>query len=261
MQIEKSFEHKISKGSRFNQIYIPRCMEGVFEAGDMVEVRLIGKKEKVHYSDNLSRSRVGEFKESIIRSIFSNLENFKGIKQAFVVGSFLTQKTDYNDIDVLLITDSKHMEEKAYARLSKKIQLKFHTIAVPESKFDKLIRICPMTRSMMHYFASNKKFEIPGEDEIDKQHIEFLLMMPEDLLKLKISGGRMYFDALRRLIAIRKFIEKKPLDQIEVDSELKSLLGEAVYGLLKKNESFDDKILEDISRIMGKEIAKIRKML
>ena len=38
------FEHKVSRGSKFNQIYIPTDKEKEFEPGDLVEVRLLKKE-------------------------------------------------------------------------------------------------------------------------------------------------------------------------------------------------------------------------
>ncbi|GAF87213.1 unnamed protein product, partial [marine sediment metagenome] len=35
------FKKNVSKGSRFNQIYIPRNMEDLIEVGDKVVVRLL----------------------------------------------------------------------------------------------------------------------------------------------------------------------------------------------------------------------------
>lgn len=109
MESQKSaFRHRVSKGSRFNQIYIPTGMAEIFEVGDLVKIRLIMKKERVYYSENLRKlGRISEFKENIIKQIFSLLEKFKEIKQAFVVGSFLTEKADYNDIDIM----SEEIEE------------------------------------------------------------------------------------------------------------------------------------------------------
>ena len=46
--MQKEFIHKISKGSRFNQIYIPKEASN-FEVGDIVKVILLGKKQELYY--------------------------------------------------------------------------------------------------------------------------------------------------------------------------------------------------------------------
>ena len=68
----QTFTHKVSRGSRYNQIYIPKNMADFFDVGDIVEIKLIEKKESLHYSKNLRElGKLGEFKEGIIKSSFS----------------------------------------------------------------------------------------------------------------------------------------------------------------------------------------------
>jgi len=259
MEGKAAFEHKVSKGSRFNQIYIPTSMNRIFEVGDLVEVKLVKKKEQIYHSKNLEY--LGEFKLSVIKQIFSVLGKFTEIGQIFVVGSFLTQKADYNDIDIIVISGKKRIEEKAYFALSEKLPLKFHILAISEENLEKLLKSDPLIRSMLFYFASNKKFELPEKTEIDTKHLEFLLMMPEDLLKISISDGRMYYDSLRRLIAIKRFVGKQNTDPVLMDKELKSSLGNNFYFTLKKNEPLDKKTIENAQNIIRKQLILMRKIL
>lgn len=256
-----NFQHKVSKGSRFNQIYIPKEMQEIFEVGDLVEVKLLGKKEKLHYSDNLKNfHKISDFKENIIKQVFFLLEKFKEIKQVFIVGSFLIEKTEYNDIDIILVSDKKEIEKKVYTYLSEKIQMNFHVIVIPEKKIEGLIKICPLTRSMFYYFISNKEFSLNEQVEIEKKHISFLLMMPEDLLKIKLSNGKIYFDSLRRLITIRRFLEKQKLDSILINQKIKKILGKN-YSFLKDNKNIDQKTLIFVNEEIKKELNKINKIL
>ncbi len=261
MESKAIFEHRVSKGSRFNQIYIPREMNAVFEAGDIVEVRLVRKKEGVYYSKPLQKiGEMLEFKRVLIKQIFLELEKFREIKQIFIIGSFLTEKADYRDIDILLISNQKNTEEKAYNCLSEKMQLKFHVMAIPEEKFQNLVKICPLTRSMLYYFASDKMFLLPAEIEIDKNHLNFLLMMPEDLLKLDLQNSRVYFDGLRRLIAIENFLVKKEINPLGIKEEMEKILG-VHYPLFKNNEFLDKSALKFIRIKIKFKLVEIIKLL
>ena len=191
------FIHRVSKGSRFNQIYVPKEMEHEFQSGDLVEVTLIEKKSSIYYSSDLIN--LSEFKENLIKNIFFELNKFKDIKQIFIIGSFLTQKQDYNDIDIILISE-KNIEKEVSTLLVDKFELKFHIMSISENNFKLLQKFCPLTRSMFFYFISNKKFKLLKETEINKDHIRFLLMMPEDILKIEVNSKNFY-DSIRRLIA------------------------------------------------------------
>jgi len=254
---EPKFEHRVSKGSRFNQIYIPQCMNQAFEVGDMVEVKLIKKQEKIFYSKNTKK--LGEFKEEVIRKIFSCLSSFKDIQQIFVYGSFLTEKVEYNDIDILIICD-KQIEEKVYRYVSDKIQLKFHVIAYSKRKLYKLFKIDPIIRSMLYYFISNKKEELLNDRELDKEHIKFLLMMPEDLLKIN-AESRAFFDNLRRLLTIIRFLEDNAENSLEVFNELEKLIGKSLYDKIKRNQTINKKELAEIREIIKKQIKLIRGLI
>ena len=61
------FRKKVSKGSRFNQIYVPKSMENLVEVGDEVEVTLIRKHAELHLSKGL---KLPHFKKGLIRDIF-----------------------------------------------------------------------------------------------------------------------------------------------------------------------------------------------
>ena len=254
------FEHKVSKGSRFNQIYIPKEMKSVFEVGDIVKVKLLKKKTEIYYSENLLR--LEEFKEKLIKEIFSHLSIFPEIKQMFIVGSFLIEKVDYNDIDLIIITDKKqeNLEEKIYDYLIKKLQLKFHIIVIPENSFLDLLKVCPLTRSMFYYCISDKKFDLSKNIMLDKNHIKFLLMMPEDLLKIT-ANSRLFYDNIRRLITINQFLENKDLNPVKINVRLKSLLGDYLYSQIKNNEPIDEIVIKRLRENIKENLNKIQKNL
>ncbi len=252
------FKHKISKGSRFNQIYIPKEVEEDFEVGDLVEVKLLKKKTKIYYSKNLPK--LSDFKENIVKKIFSTLEQFNEIKQIFVIGSFLTQKINYNDIDIILITNKKELEEVAYDKLTDKINLKFHIISISEDNFSLLQETCPLTNNMIYYYLSNKNFNPPNKRKIDKNHIKFLIMLPEDLLEIK-TNSHVFYDSIRRLITIRKFLKNEDLDPIKINKELELTLGTFTFSALKDNEIIDTKIIEKLRDIIKNELNNINKLI
>ena len=163
---EVKFVHSVSKGSKFNQIYIPKDMESVFEAGDMVEVRLIEKKDRIFYSKNLKD--LSEFKRKIVEKVFSILGRLKEVERIFLFGSFLTSKNEYHDIDVLVISDKKLIDSKVYDILNEEFDMKFHIISIQKNKFEQLLKICPLTRSMIFYSVSNKNINDLTLYEIQK---------------------------------------------------------------------------------------------
>ncbi|MEK6889432.1 MAG: hypothetical protein AABW80_04990 [Nanoarchaeota archaeon] len=255
------FTHKVSKGSAYNQIYIPRRMETHFEVGDIVEIKLIRKNDNLYYH-NIKESNLSEFKRKLIANIIQELNKFKEIEQIIFTGSFLTSKIDYNDIDIILITDKKesNIEEKAFNHLTDIFNLKFHIISINKSNLSHLLKICPLTRSMFHFSISNKKIILNKEREINKPHLNFLLMMPEDSISLNLSSKTLY-NSLRRLIAIANFLSNKDENPQEIDLEIKFLIKEVLFSQIKSNEAIDKSQESKIKSIIKEKLNKIKNQL
>lgn len=251
------FIHRISKGSKFNQIYVPKDKEEEFGVGDLVEVRLIEKKVNLYYSKNLRK--LNPFKEKLVRELFVEIVKLPEVQQIFVFGSFLTKEIDYNDIDILVISEEE-IEEEIYKNLIKKFSLKFHVISINKDRLEKVLRVCPLTRSMLYSFVSNKPFTISEETEIDKNHILYLLMMPEDLLKIELNSG-IFYNNIRKLITIERFLEDKDANPKEIESSLEDLIKEPLLSLIKKNEQIEKNSVDELRRIIKLKIKSIKRKL
>ena len=254
------FKKNVSKGGRFNQVYIPKDMESLIEVGDEVEVRLVKKSVMLHYSKNLKK--LTNFKEGLIKDIFSFLNDIGGTNYIFIVGSFLTEKIGYNDIDIAIVADEKHkdFEESLYSKLIERFNLRFHLLLIEENEFNRLLKICPLTKSMLSRFICNKEIKIPEEKYVDNRHIKFLLMMPYDLLEVKLSS-RSFFDSIRRLITIEKFLKNKILDIECINEELKKLLTERMYNKIKNNENIEDNSILTLRKIIKSKLSIIERLL
>ncbi|MDP2925215.1 MAG: hypothetical protein Q8N99_02470 [Nanoarchaeota archaeon] len=251
------FMHKVSKGTRFNQIYVPREMHKHFEVGDLVEVILIEKSISLYYSSNLAK--ISDFKKNLVKNIFSELRKYKEIKQIFIIGSFLTQKQDFNDIDIIIISE-KNLENEIYKTLINNFELKFHIMTISEENFKSLQKFCPMTRSMFYYFVSNKEFKLSKETELNKDHIRFLLMMPEDILKIKLNS-RIFYDSIRRLLTIERFLENLSVDPLETNKEVQTLIGQNIAKDIRNNEPINEEIIKKLRNIIQLKLNKINSII
>ena len=258
--MEIKFVKTVSKGSKFNQIYVPKNMENLIEAGDEVEIRLIKKHIKLYYSNGLKNLSV--FKESLIRGIFSFLNGNFDINAIFIVGSFLTEKISYNDIDIVIITSEKNenLEESVYNKLIEKFDLKFHILAIKEKRFWRLSGICPLTRAMFSNFICNKPIKIPDKKFADKNHIKFLLMMPHDLLEIKLNS-RSFFDSVRRLITIERFLKDRSLDIATINEEIKKLVKEQLYKRIKNNDDIEENSFNFLRKIIRTKLKIIEDLI
>ncbi len=253
-----SFNKKVSKGGQFNQIYIPKFMEGKIEVGDLVEVKLLKKQIQFNYEN---QKVLSGFKKYLIKNIFSNLQKFKDITIIFVVGSFLYEDI-YNDIDVIIVaeTEKKNLERNVEDLLRKKLNQRFHILVFNKRELKTLIEKDPLTRAMLNSYVSNKKIEFDYKKTIDENHINFLLMMPEDLLEITLFS-RTFYDSLRRLIVIEQFLKDKELDRREILNQIKKDMNPELLTKIKNNAELNSNEIETLRKIMGEKIKKIRKIM
>ncbi|MDP3027737.1 MAG: hypothetical protein Q8N63_08595 [Nanoarchaeota archaeon] len=252
------FEKKVSKGSKFNQIYIPKDMGNIVEVGDLVQVRLLEKHKELYYKN---QKKLPDFKEYLIKKVLSDLQRFKEIKAIFVVGSFLYE-TVYNDIDIIIITDEeKKVSEKNIENLLiKNFNQKFHVLLFNEERLRDLIEKDPITRVMLNNYISNKKIDFDYKKKIDKKHILFLLMMPEDLLELKMPS-KIFYDNLRRLIAIEEFLRNKDLERGDLLNKIKKEINIKLLDKIKNNEEVNNEEMGILREFIKKKIKDIKKMI
>ena len=252
------FRRKVSKGSRYNQIYVPKELENVINVGDEVEVILL--KKELCYSTKL---KISKFKENLIKQIFSFLTKHREINSMFVVGSFLFETIDYNDIDLILIvseeTNMPKLKNQIYKDLIEKFNQKFHIIIYTEKELEDLLIYDPITISIFSIHIGNKKL-IKRKKMIDKMHLKFLLMMPKDLLKIRLPS-RIFFDNLRRLETIEKFLKNKSLDIISINGKIKNLIGGDLFKRIKMNEEINKKEIDLFRKIIQNKIRNIEKLL
>jgi len=250
------FEKKVSKGSRFNQVYIPKDMEDKIEVGDLVEVRLIKKHIEVYYHNV---NKLSEFKKYLIKNIFSELSKINKVKEVFLVGSFL-HDTIYNDIDLVIALENKELIKNIEKGLTKKFNQKFHVLGISIEKLRKLVKVDPITRAMFDSYVSNKEIIFDKDRTIDKNHINFLLMMPEDLLDIELSS-KVFYDNIRRLVTIELFLQYDKLENKIIVDKVRKLLGDDLFKEIKNNLEINKDELGKIRKIIKKKIKWVKKMI
>lgn len=253
-----NFEKKVSKGSRFNQIYIPKEMENRINVGDLVQVKLLKKHTELHYKN---QEKLSDFKEYLIKNIFSTLQQFNETKTIFIVGSFLYENI-YNDIDIIIIVDKEgeNLEKNLENLLTKKFNQKFHILLFSEKKLKTLMEKDPLIRSMFNNYISNKKIELSYKKIIDKKHIKFLLMMPEDLLELEMPS-KIFYANLRRLSTIELFLKNKKLDRITILNQIKKEINTKLLNKIEEDKKINNKEINSLRKLIKEKIKNIRKIM
>lgn len=249
VRIMLTFTKEVSKGSRFNQIYVPKSLNEVIEPGDIVEVRLVQKKKEEFYTTK--DIAISPFKQRLIKDIFNVLRQYPEIQQAYIGGSFLTKVVGYNDIDIVLVVEKKaaSFEKELDHQLTTLFNQRFHVLSYTSEKLAYLLERCPILNSLLSVCVSNKPITFPEKKIKDSRYIKFQLMLAEDVLEVKLSSNTVYA-AVRRVVTIQRFLDEKSLESSTIDEEIKNLIGEKMVQRLQSNDTLLEKEYEDIRSIL-----------
>ena len=102
---------------------------------------------------------------------------------------------------------------------------------------------------------------MPKEILINENHLKNLLMMPEDLLKVRFPLGKVYYDSLRKLITIEHFLKNDEIAPDKIDSELIGLINAEKLKILKENRNVESYLLKEIRSIIKEKLALIHKLI
>jgi len=94
---------------------------------------------------------------------------------------------------------------------------------------------------------------------IDKKHVNFLLMMPQDLLEIE-AESRTFYDSLRRVFLIERFLENKSEDSLVVEVELKREIPN-LFEIIKDNKPISKKDIEKLRAILKAKLANIKNLM
>ena len=87
-------------------------------------------------------------------------------------------------------------------------------------------------------------------------------MMPEDLIALEtMLKSRAYYDALRKVLIIKKFLKKEKEDSKEVQKKIEKRIGKEITEKIMQDEVITLEEWTTIKKEMSKEIKEVYDIL
>ncbi len=234
---------KISKGSKMDQIYIPKNRTGM-SAGQYVlilplESKMQEKSLFKPYFYNLKS--IEPIKLKIIEEIFSIIKKEANVKNIIITGSFLEPGFKFNDIDILIINEEKKNIEFLKRKIEKTLGIKSHLIFLSTKTLTSGLSTDPLYSLMLSKCISNKRIIFKVKRKINYKLLDLHLLKSKNLIDNFeiLSGDEKYYLTLN-MVSILLFIEGKKLGKEIVDKEIKKLfyvsIKELKENLINKNE-------------------------
>lgn len=232
---------KISKGSKMDQIYLPKIRSG-FHTGQYVLIQPIepSNKEKITpYFYGIKK--LEPIKLKIIEEIFSLISKKADYENIIITGSFLEKGFNFNDIDIIVIgKEIKNLNES----IEKIAGIKTHLIFIDNKTLLKGLETDPLYQLMLSQCVSIKRIIYNIIPEINFQLLDLHLLKSKSLIdNFELFDGNEKYYLIRNMISILFFIKNKKVSQEQVNKEIEKLFNISIEKI-KKNLLSKDFIIK-----------------
>ncbi len=243
---------KISKGTRMDQIYLPKLRPPGFSSGDFVEIIPTKRKKMSSYTYNVHR--LEPIKNLIKDEIFNYFEEMDNV---IIIGSFLEKGFNFNDIDVILVDQikaNKNWEE----HFRKKLGIDVEFICLNRKSLKKGMNTDPLFQMMMSKYLAKKRELFRFKNEFNYRQLDLHLLKSKTLLtSFDLLNGKEKYKLTRNLIAIKLFLEGEKLSKDLVHREIEKIFGKDTVDKSKENLIEKEKFLKKFRKIYNRTFDKI----
>ena len=247
---------KISKGSRFNQIYLQKN-EGVgFEPGKSVVVRpletvLVKEPLIVEYNVKLE-----SLKKEIVRIVFKLVNNEGDYDNVLITGSFLERGFHFEDIVIVILNPRNVNRERLNDAIKQSTDIEPHLILMDAESFNRGIKRDPLFRLMIDRYVSAKRAIFRKDREVNYKLLDMYLVRNKNLVEgYDLFSIKQRKKLLRDFISIKLFVENKDVTIKNIEKETKRLFGKELienilyYGNNEEKHQFIAKLKKEFKKL------------
>jgi hypothetical protein len=227
---------KISKGTLMDQIYIPKNRAGL-ETGSYVIIRpaILGQEQETK-PNFYNIKNIEPIKVEIARRIFGIISSIFDCENIIIVGSFLDKGFNFNDLDIVIINESKINIKSLELTVKSKLGFNSHIICLSNKELLAGLRTDPLYQAMLSRFVSKQRLIFKIKDMPDYKILDLHLIKSQSLIdNFDILTGKEKYSLTRNLIAIKLFLENKKVTNEMIDSEIMRLFKLKTINELKDN--------------------------
>ncbi len=249
---------KISKGSKMDQIYIPK-KRNYFSTGSYVIIKPleieIKKTTQKPYFYNIKE--IEPIKLFIIKEIIKIINQKIKLDNIIMTGSFLDKGFDFKDIDILLINKNKLNIKEIKKDIERTIGIKAHLILLDNKTLIKGLSIDPLYQMMLSKYVSKKRLIYRIKHKINYKILDLHLLKSKSLIdNFDVLNGNEKYYLIRNLVAIFLYLKNKKINKEKVDKTIKEIFKKEIREI-KENLLEKNKFLKRYNQIYNQTFNKI----
>jgi len=224
---------RISKGSKMDQIYLPKNRTG-FASGEYVIIlplqSKLQEKQKKEAKEYLYGIKSLEpIKLGAIKEIFALINKHLNTENIVITGSFLELGFKFNDIDILIINEQKSNLESLEKQIENSLGIRPHIIQISQQALLSGLSTDPLYSLMLSKCISRNRLIFKAKRKINYKMLDLHLLKSKVLIDNFdiLSGDEKYYFTLN-LVSILLFIQNKKVSKEIVNKEIETLFGISV---------------------------------
>ena len=251
---------KISKGSKMDQVYIPKNRPGL-AAGDHVIVKTLEENKPISKLYFYGVKNIEPIKLDIIKEIIRIAEkNLRSYDNLIITGSFLEEGFQFNDIDIIILAEKEininHIKEEA----EKKTGIKADILSLSNKAFIQGLENDPLYQMMLSKCIAKNRFIYKVKHKINYKILDLHLLKSKTLIdNFDFLSGNEKYGFIRNMFAIWLYMKGRKLTKEIVDNEIKTALNLKNIIVLKQNMVNKNIFLKKYKLIYDKALANILK--
>ncbi|MFH1317034.1 MAG: hypothetical protein ABII01_05945 [Candidatus Woesearchaeota archaeon] len=228
---------RVSKGSRMDQIYIPKIRAG-FSIGSFVMIKPLhseeARKTSLFFHNVHSLEPV---KTRIINEIFEILDNQADtVDNIIITGSFLEKGFNFNDIDVLLIKEEKIDKTQIERYVKEKTGLDIHLISISNKSLIKGLESDPLYQGMLNRCIAKKRFVYMAKRKINYRILDLHLLKSRLFIdNFDYLNGEEKYEMIRNAVSIDLFMNNMKISTKEINKTIDRIFGENMNKKIRLN--------------------------
>lgn len=227
---------RISKGSKMDQVYIPKNRAG-FSIGNYVIIRPLEEKKPVEKLYFYGIKNIEPIKIEIIREIMGIIDkNIENCENIIITGSFLDHGFQFNDIDLIIITKGRLNTNRICIGIKNKTGIKAHILTLGNKALVKGLETDPLYQMMLSKCISQKRFLYKAKHRISYALLDLYLLKSKALIdNFEVLTGNEKYNLTRNMVAIYLYLKNRKTNKELVDTEIKKGFNLNDINELKQN--------------------------
>lgn len=227
---------RISKGSKMDQIYIPKNRNGL-SIGSYVTVKPLETAITPEKPYLYRIQTINPIKLRIIEEILGYIgTTIEGYENVIITGSFLNKSFDFNDIDIIIISDKSIGLEPLKKEIAESIGISAHIIVLSNKTLIQGLATDPLYILMLSRCISKKRVIYQIKRQPNYKILDIHLLKSKTLIdSFDALAGKDKYYLTRNMVAIYLYLKAQKITHESIDSAIKKLFGLENISRIKDN--------------------------